>query len=101
MSSQWCALILDLPPVASVPLVHGLSSLAHILGRAGLARNQVDNIAGLAVEVVPDVVGKSRNNFFKPVGNIQLGAEQATSAPVTMVKFVSSYFWHITAVGER
>ena len=101
MSFQWCALILDLPPVASVPLVHGLSSLAHILGRAGLARNQVDNIAGLAVKVVPDVVGESSKRTFKPVGNIQLRAEQTTSAPVTMVKLVTSWFGHITTVGER
>ena len=51
--------LLDLPPVASMPLHHGVGGRPHILGCAPLACYQVHNEGELACEPVQFFVGSS------------------------------------------
>ena len=57
MSAKGGSLLLDLPPVAPVPLHHGIGGHPHILHQATAACNEIDNIGRLAGKVVPHLVG--------------------------------------------
>ena len=50
------AALLDLTPMATVPLHHGVCCHSHVLGGAPMAGHQVHNIGGLACESVSHLV---------------------------------------------
>ena len=56
MSAEGGRPLLDLPPVAPVPLHHGVGGHPHILHQAPAACDEIHNIGRLASEVVPHFV---------------------------------------------
>ena len=65
--------------VPIMPPMHGLNGLAHILGHAGLAGDQVHHKAGLAGEPVPHPVVQASEGASEPGGLHDLWAAVARS----------------------
>ena len=81
MSAEWGRPLLDLPPVAPVPLHHGVSGHPHILHQAPAACDEVHNIGRFAGEVVPHLVGPASKSASEGFTFLHPWACLAFSAP--------------------
>ena len=90
MSPHWSCSASDFLLVPIVPPVHGLYGLAHILGHAGLAGDQVHHKAGLAGEPMPYLVVQSSECASESGGLQDFGTAKTGSPYPGMIMFVAS-----------
>ena len=90
MATKGSGAILYLILVPIMPPMHGLNGLAHILGHAGLAGDQVHHKAGLAGEPMPYLVVQS-SECASESGGLQDFRTAKTGSPYPgMIMFVAS-----------